>query len=262
MLRKGKNKKKGKVDRVSKVNTPATIGFTAGRYGLGPCHEEPKEVVPGLYLGGRYAASDMARMGLEVLVPLADLDGAVWETGWRGEILYVPIEDFGALPQDVLACYANRVADLVRAGRRVGVFCHGGHGRTGYFAAAVLGLLKPEEDPVQYLRQVYCQKAVETEEQLASLVEFLGRPELAAHAPSKGGLFSLRYTHTSNEGEAKDKATASVEGGDQTCLSCAWLYSLHEVDWCDWSDTVVRDYRRCPGYQSWEEACGSGDKTE
>jgi protein-tyrosine phosphatase len=43
--------------------------------------------------------------------------------------------------------------------------CDGGHGRTGMIAAVLLsylGVIPAEEDPIVYLRKIYCEKAVET----------------------------------------------------------------------------------------------------
>ena len=91
------------------------------------------------------------------------------------------------MPDDVLARLVDEVLEARAAGHKVGVFCLGGHGRTGYVAAAVLGKLLPGEDPIAYLRRVYCQKAVESREQIEALVRFLGREDLRAHAPAGHG---------------------------------------------------------------------------
>lgn len=121
-----------------------------------------------------------------VLVPLASLDGDIWVTGWRGEILYYPVEDFGVLPADVLQACVDDVSYRVAVGHRVAVFCMGGHGRTGYVGACLVGALAPEvEDPIAHLRRVYCAEAVESQEQVDAVADFLGRPDLKAHEPAK-----------------------------------------------------------------------------
>ena len=63
---------------------------------------ECKEIVAGLILGSASDVEQMVEMGVDVLVPLAYLDSSVWNTDFRGEILYFPIKDRGVLPLDVL----------------------------------------------------------------------------------------------------------------------------------------------------------------
>jgi hypothetical protein len=151
-----------------------------------PCHTF-KEVLPGLWLGK--ASQVEAALGpdgpVDVLVPLASLGGSVWGTGWRGGILYYPVTDFSVLPKDVLARCVDDVLARLGAGKRVAVFCVGGHGRTGYVGAAVIGRLRPDLDPIAFLRENYCRKAVETVEQVNAVAEYLGRPELKEHAPAE-----------------------------------------------------------------------------
>jgi hypothetical protein len=61
--------------------------------------------------------------------------------------------------------------------KRVGLFCQGGHGRTGYVASVVLGKLG-YEDPIQFLRSRYCRRAVETDAQIRHIAAVLGKPGL------------------------------------------------------------------------------------
>jgi len=63
------------------------------------------------------------------------------------------------------------------SGKKVAIFCIGGHGRTGYFTSLLLGKLGIE-DPIDYLRKNYCEKAVETNCQVEAIANFLDRPEL------------------------------------------------------------------------------------
>lgn len=84
--------------------------------------------------------------------------------------LRLPIKDYGipvqnrkfwlALNRDILA--------MITHGTKVVVFCQGGHGRTGMVAAILCYLLNPAaigSDPVTWVRERYCQSAVETERQ-------------------------------------------------------------------------------------------------
>ena len=124
----------------------------------------------------------MVEHNVQVLIPLADVDiSGCWDKGWRGKVFYVPIQDYGTLPPDILLDYATRIADAVKAGVSVGMFCFGGHGRTGYLAAAVLSILQPELDPIRTVRYLYCRQAIECDAQVWSLIEMTGREDLRRH---------------------------------------------------------------------------------
>ena len=136
--------------------------------------QQPVEIVPGLILGSLRALNAMLEMKPDVLFPLDRLPGWVWDTDFRGEIVYYPIMDYCALPDDVLEQLVAAVLDRLQAGKRVAIFCIGGHGRTGYVAACVLHQLG-KENPVAFLRQNYSPSAVESEEQELAIERFLQR---------------------------------------------------------------------------------------
>ena len=136
--------------------------------------QQPVEIVPGLILGSLRALNAMLEMKPDVLFPLDRLPGWVWDTDFRGEIVYYPIMDYCALPDDVLEQLVAAVLDRLQAGKRVGIFCIGGHGRTGYVAACVLHQLG-KENPVAFLKQNYSPSAVESEEQELAVERFLQR---------------------------------------------------------------------------------------
>ena len=123
-----------------------------------------KEVVPGLILGGIRDLDDILEMKPDVLVPLEWLPGKIWDKGFRGEILYYPIIDYGILPDDVLEKLVGEVLERLSAGKRVAVFCVGGHGRTGYVASCVLFCLG-KKDPISFLRKNYNYSAEESVDQ-------------------------------------------------------------------------------------------------
>ena len=136
--------------------------------------QQPVEIVPGLSLGSLRALNAMLEMKPDVLFPLDRLPGWVWDTDFRGEIVYYPIMDYCALPDDVLEQLVAAVLDRLQAGKRVGIFCIGGHGRTGYVAACVLHQLG-KENPVAFLKQNYSPSAVESAEQELAVERFLQR---------------------------------------------------------------------------------------
>lgn len=136
--------------------------------------QQPVEIVPGLILGSLRALNAMLDMKPDVLFPLDRLPGWIWDTDFRGEIVYYPIVDYCALPDDVLEQLVAAVLDRLQAGKRVAIFCIGGHGRTGYVAACVLHQLG-KENPGAFLKQNYSPSAVESEEQELAIERFLQR---------------------------------------------------------------------------------------
>lgn len=156
---------------VAKTHTARHLGLVKNY----DCHKVT-EVVPNLFLGSYRQVKEMVLdKEVEVLVPLNDLDGSVWNYGFRGEILYYPIQDFGVLPDDVMDRLVGDVMKRIEEGKKVGMFCLGGHGRTGYAAACVLGALD-YADPIRYLRDNYCGSAVESSSQVEHIADRLESP--------------------------------------------------------------------------------------
>lgn len=75
------------------------------------------------------------------------------------------IDEFKAL----LLWTETQLAD----GKKVHAGCIGGHGRTGTFFAALVSRFG-EQDAITYVRAHYCQKAVESEEQIKFLQKHFG----------------------------------------------------------------------------------------
>ena len=158
------------------------------------CHTGPVEVIDNLFCGSMREADAMVTSNrVDTLVPLESLDAKVWDLGFRGEILYYPIPDFGILPTDVLEELVSKVLFRLRQKKRIGIFCFEGHGRTGYVAAVILGKLGVE-DPIRFLRKHYCEKAIESNVQVQHIAEVLDQPKLAERYGSKnrfGSLFDI-----------------------------------------------------------------------
>ena len=137
-------------------------------------NNEAVEIVPGLILGGLRDMPAILKEKPDVLIPLDRLPGSVWESGFRGEILYYPVTDMGVLPDDVLDELVDAILARLRVGKRVAVFCAGGHGRTGYVAACVLHRLG-KENPITFLRRNYSPSAVETDAQGEAVLRYVRR---------------------------------------------------------------------------------------
>ena len=131
--RKLKKERKAQVTASAPVKAPVstkppiTINGYAGRRF---CHNGPVEVYPNLYLGSLAESSQMAEF-CDILVPLAECYGSIWDKGFRGEIWYYPIRDYHVLPSDVADQAVSRIVSALENKKKVGIFCLGGHGRTG-----------------------------------------------------------------------------------------------------------------------------------
>lgn len=94
-----------------------------------------------------------------------------WDPPWPHAHLDWP--DFGVPddPAPVLAALRD-LLDRARTGERVEVGCYGAHGRTGtaLAVAAVLTGTAPD-DAVGWVRTTYCERAVETDEQEAFVLD-------------------------------------------------------------------------------------------
>lgn len=79
----------------------------------------------------------------------------------------------------------------------IGIHCQGGHGRTGTFLTILAGLggvVPKGEDPVDYIRRIYCEKAVETDLQLDYIEGILDTPISAS--PSNFYRSATTYVHS------------------------------------------------------------------
>lgn len=121
-------------------------------------------VAPKLVItGGPYSDYKMARNTFGVCVRAEDV---------RAHDVHVPIHDF-SVPEDDDGVKRALVASLKAAidGRSVYVGCMGGWGRTGLFLA-LMAKAAGVPDPVDYVREVYTPRAVETREQEKYVAQF------------------------------------------------------------------------------------------
>ncbi|MCL4743854.1 MAG: hypothetical protein KJZ83_00415 [Burkholderiaceae bacterium] len=87
----------------------------------------------------------------------------------------------------------------LESGMKVHCGCIGGHGRTGTFLAALVSEFG-EKDAISYVRQHYCQKAVESSEQVKFLMAHFGisssKPTKESYTSVTGGLSSSSSKRT------------------------------------------------------------------
>lgn len=67
------------------------------------------------------------------------------------------------------------------AGKKVHVGCIGGHGRTGTVLAALVQHMTGEVNAIEYVRENYCEKAVESQSQVSFLKTHFGIKEAKPH---------------------------------------------------------------------------------
>lgn len=171
------------------------------------CHKVT-QVYPNFFLcSGSYSHVNelITKHSVDCLVPLSGIHTDIWRGGWSGDVLYIPILDFGVLPQNILDRYVKKVLCMLDEGLKVGMFCGAGHGRTGYFASCVLGKIDSERynDPIASLRAEYCRLAVETNEQVDSISKYLGKD------------FSKYQGTTEVNKKAKGSKKNKKKGGDK-----------------------------------------------
>lgn len=99
----------------------------------------------------------------------------------------------------------------------VGFCCDGGHGRTGTAMAimgCLAGLIPEDKDPVTWVRQQYCEKVVETQDQIDYIAKITGRV-----VTSKAAASFMSYPVTKKwdyQGStAKQAATTFLKAGDK-----------------------------------------------
>lgn len=112
------------------------------------------------------------------------MQGGLYPWNNQHEILHL-ITDQKA-PANAKAFTALAAWTLMRIdeGRKVHCGCIGGHGRTGTFLAALVSLCG-EKDAITYVREHYCDKAVETSDQVDFLVKTYGIKSAKSRAPFK-----------------------------------------------------------------------------
>lgn len=140
------------------------------------CHKITK-IYPNFFIGGKSQIMESLRKGMkfDVLIPLDSLDGNVWKyiNPYETDIFFFPVPDYGILNTENLDFLVKKVLCFLKENKKVALFCLGGHGRTGYVSACILGKLGIK-NPVEKIRNNYCEKTIETYEQMMEVQNYLG----------------------------------------------------------------------------------------
>lgn len=110
-----------------------------------------------------------------------------WEAKPKMEVCF-RIEDMHA-PVNVprFKKLVTWVCNQLQEGKRVHVGCIGGHGRTGLVFSAIIAEMNGEKDAIQWVRNNYCLRAVESREQVEFLRKHYGVSVVKGHKEGKFG---------------------------------------------------------------------------
>ena len=86
--------------------------------------------------------------------------------------------------------------EQIKKGAKVHAGCIGGHGRTGMFFAALVARLTGRKDAIEYVRQNYCKKAVESEAQIKFLMDHFGCDKAKPSKPPLSQQSPVTFTKT------------------------------------------------------------------
>lgn len=87
-----------------------------------------------------------------------------WTPGW--EVCYPILDRQAPITAGVFRALIDWTNVRLLAGDAIYVGCYGGHGRTGLFLAALVRTMTGYRDAITYVRDHYCHKAVESQEQV------------------------------------------------------------------------------------------------
>lgn len=144
-----------------------------------PCHQPTLvRIGPGEILLGAYYQFTPDQLQDLTLIPL----NSQWQ--WTSvfpqqgphkiSVYWLPMEDMKGVPHNWVT-HVSVIADRLSRGERFAAWCAGGHGRTGTLAASLIAILEPHvSDPIEEIRNRYCEKAVETIAQSKAIFNLKG----------------------------------------------------------------------------------------
>lgn len=138
------------------------------------CHRPAYKIQNGLYLGSIGDLQSFNNNGCNVVFILTEeMPDIYWNVDF--EVVHCPIPDGGILEDDILDVTVERICSYLSEGLKVAVCCGSGHGRTGYIAACVLAAHYRITEPVSYIREYYCEWAIDNILQRKAVERFTER---------------------------------------------------------------------------------------
>lgn len=119
------------------------------------------------------------------------------------------------------------------ANKLIHLGCIGGHGRTGLVLAALYKHVTGEADAITYVRKNYCEKAVESKEQVDFLHKHFGitpQPGAKAHTRSYTATTSHQSPRTTSApAPAKDKPSKASKGAPSGSFTVVPLKTYENI---------------------------------
>lgn len=145
------------------------------KFSHAPCYEshKPLKILNGYVYGG-----NCGEVPPDMAMYIALDSGQAKNITKKGKAHYVLLNaKNGGVPNiNNLLKVLIKASELLEQGKSIHVGCIGGHGRTGLVLAAMVAFIMDEADPITYVRDNYCKKAVETDAQVKYLNNHFNTP--------------------------------------------------------------------------------------
>lgn len=174
-----KKKRKNKISHIPKIPKIQWKDWQTYDYLLSSvCAHRPVPISNGLVYGGK--GHDFKDIAIDIILDKVSLSDDIEIIDSFGEIvdkprkILLPITD-GEIPKQnpsIILSVVNSCLRVLRDRRNIKIDCIGGHGRTGLFMA-LLAHKAGIENPIFWIRTVYCEKAIETIAQERYILNFV-----------------------------------------------------------------------------------------
>lgn len=127
--------------------------------------------------------------------------------------IHMPVTDYMA-PKDpkLFIAMVEWVVGRLAEGKTVHMGCMAGHGRTGVGLAAVVSVADGNKDAIRWVRENYCDRAVESHDQVDFLSEHFGIKKAPVSKPSYAGMGG--YYGYNDYSKYASKTTTSVAAAE------------------------------------------------
>ena len=140
---------------------------------------KPFELGGGIVVGGNCHTPICADADIYIGLDRGAPQSQPWDSDARWHTY--PITDMAAPPEiPNFRRMIDWLAAELKQGRKVHVGCIGGHGRTGIVLSALVKAVTGERDAIQWVRDTYCQRVVESSVQIDFLADNYGIKKVKA----------------------------------------------------------------------------------